>query len=122
MDRVGLRDLKLTLSACIVCFAHVHVWADEPDGEQAVQKKIADHWIEVSRDYAQGYRIAPRNQPKEFFELYKHPVFQHIQTVRGNDIGAVHLWVDADGRPAAIATVFGWTINETYAIPHAVER
>ena len=35
--------------------------------------------------------------------------FRHSQPVRGDDIGAVYLWVDRDQRPAVIATTFAFT-------------
>ena len=38
-------------------------------------------------------------------------VFRHSQPVRGDDIGAVYLWVDADKRPAVIGTTFAYRID-----------
>ncbi len=84
---------------------------DLPD-EAQTQKQIVKHWISVSRDHATTYSIYPQSAPDSAFKLYEHAVFQHIQTMRGNDIGAVHLWIRDDGRPAAIGTVFGWTISD----------
>lgn len=92
--------------------------ADEPSNDAETQKQIANHWIGVSREYAKTYSIFPQVNPDSPFELYDHAVFQHIQTVRGNDIGAVHLWIHEDGRPAAIATVFGWTISNDSRMLH----
>lgn len=38
-------------------------------------------------------------------------VFRHSQPVRGDDIGAVYLWVDADQRPEVIGTTFAFTLE-----------
>lgn len=80
---------------------------------KTVQKQISDYWIGQSRKHAETYSIAPTDSPGDEFKLYKHPVFQHIQTVRGNDIGAVHIWLDKMNRPAVLGTVFGWTTSNT---------
>ena len=78
---------------------------DQPDATTAVQK----HWLEVSRTYAQSFVLSPTDKIDEKFELTSQPVFRHTQSVRGDDIGAVHLWVTKDKRPAVIGAVFAWS-------------
>ena len=97
--------IQLTLLCVIVPVALAP--ADEPDSD--IQKKIVDHWLKASRDHAETYSIYPAGKPDEPFALYGQPVFQHIQVIRGNDVGAVHLWTYPDNRPAALGTVFAWT-------------
>jgi hypothetical protein len=86
--------------------------------ELDVKKQIANFWMEASREYAKECVIHPIERPDSPFKLHEHPVFHHIQAVRGNDIGAVHLWIDDQKRPAAICTVFGWTINDSMRMLH----
>lgn len=88
-------------------FSGLH--ADEKQTEPDVQKQIVDYWLKASRDHAKTYSIYPAGKSDKPFPLYEQSVFQHIQVVRGNDIGAYHLWTYPDNRPAALCTVFAWT-------------
>lgn len=107
MIRIFLSRLIVVCAAGLPCISHAE------DADKILQKRISDHWIQVSRDYAETYKIRPAEQGSTPFRLYDDPVFQHIQAVRGNDIGAVHLWTDEQNRPAAIATVFAWTTSDS---------
>jgi hypothetical protein len=66
-------------------------------------------WLKVSQDHAADYRLAPKDQPDQPLKLLPKAVFRHSQPVRGDDIGAVYLWVDDAGSPAALGTVFAYT-------------
>lgn len=82
---------------------------DKPDATTDVQK----HWLEVSRAYAESFVLSPTGKMDEKFELTSQPIFRHTQSVRGDDIGAVHLWTTKDKRPAVIGAVFAWTNSES---------
>jgi hypothetical protein len=66
-------------------------------------------WLKVSQDHAAEYRLAPEDRPDEPLKLLPSAVFRHSQPVRGDDIGAVYLWVDSAGLPAALGTVFAYS-------------
>jgi hypothetical protein len=90
------------------------VWA-QTEGEkqapefrgQAAQRIAA--WLKVSQDHAADYRLAPQDDPESPLKLLPDAVFRHSQPVRGDDIGAVYLWVDKAGLPAALGTVFAFS-------------
>ena len=63
-------------------------------------------WLKVSQKHAEDYVIHPTGDAKTAFTMLPQAVFRHSQPVRGDDIGAVYLWVDADKRPAVIGTTF----------------
>lgn len=69
-------------------------------------------WLKVSQQHAQDYMIHPEGKPDRAFTMLPHAVFRHSQPVRGDDIGAVYLWVDPDQRPAAIGTTFAFTLQD----------
>ncbi len=69
-------------------------------------------WLQVSRDHAADYRLAKRDQPEQPLKLLPQAVFRHSQPVRGDDIGAVYLWVDDAGAPAALGTVFAYSTGK----------
>lgn len=66
-------------------------------------------WLKVSQDHAADYRLAPKDKPDAPLKLLPKAVFRHSQPVRGDDIGAVYLWVDDDGLPAVLGTVFAYS-------------
>ena len=66
-------------------------------------------WLKVSQDHAAEYRLAPKDTPDAPLKLLPKAVFRHSQPVRGDDIGAVYLWVDQAGLPAALGTVFAYS-------------
>lgn len=69
-------------------------------------------WLKVSQDHASDYRLVPESQPDAPLKLLPKAVFRHSQPVRGDDIGAVYLWVDDAGRPAALGTVFAYSLGK----------
>lgn len=84
--------------------------AEKPGNEfrgQDAQKVAA--WLQVSRDQAADYRLAKKDQPDRPLRLLPQAVFRHSQPVRGDDIGAVYLWVDDAGAPAAVGTTFAYS-------------
>jgi hypothetical protein len=66
-------------------------------------------WLKVSQDHAADYRLALVDKPDSPLKLLPQAVFRHSQPVRGDDIGAVYLWVDEVGAPAALGTVFAYS-------------
>jgi len=78
---------------------------------RAEDDDLVKAWLAVSNQMAQNFVIAPTEDlGKPFFQL-DQPVFRHSQPARGNDIGAIWLWVDGDQRPTAIGDIFAWSIN-----------
>lgn len=72
--------------------------------------EIQKHWLEVSSQYAKDMQV--RSQSK--LKVLEQPIFRHTQSVRGDDIGAIHLWLDEDNRPALIGSIFAWTKSDTH--------
>lgn len=66
-------------------------------------------WLKVSQDHAADYHLTFKDQPDSPLKLLPKAVFRHSQPVRGDDIGAVYLWVDEAGLPAALGTVFAYS-------------
>ncbi|MDA1053828.1 MAG: hypothetical protein O3C40_25550 [Planctomycetota bacterium] len=84
----------------------------QADNNRVEDKGLVDAWLKVSLDHAKAYHIAPQSQPDAPFKLLPNPIFRHSQPVRGDDIGAVYLWLDVGGRPAVIGTVFAYSAGE----------
>ncbi len=78
----------------------------QPEADTA---KLVKAWLAVCKDHAEAYVISPAEKPAEKFKMLPDPIFRHTQPVRGDDIGAVWLWVREDGRPAAVGTVFAYS-------------
>ena len=68
-------------------------------------------WLRVSSDHAADYRITLADADDKPLKRLPKAVFRHSQPVRGDDIGAVYLWVDEAGTPGAIGSVFAFTID-----------
>jgi hypothetical protein len=66
-------------------------------------------WLKISQDHATDYQLALRDRPDAPLKLLPKAVFRHSQPVRGDDIGAVYLWVDEAGLPGALGTVFAYS-------------
>jgi len=66
-------------------------------------------WLQVSHDHAADYRLTPKDRADAPLRMLPNAVFRHSQPVRGDDIGAVYLWVDESGLPAALGTVFAYS-------------
>ena len=95
-------------AAVSVLLALAGVGQSQPEADTA---KLVKAWLAVCKDHAEAYVISPATKPEEKFKMLPEPIFRHTQPVRGDDIGAVWLWVRADGRPAAVGTVFAFSYN-----------
>lgn len=78
----------------------------------ANDKATVEAWLKVSLEHAQDYNIHPLNSLDREFTMLPQAVFRHSQPVRGDDIGAVYLWVDREKRPAVIGTIFAFTVQD----------
>jgi hypothetical protein len=89
--------------------------AQDSSSEQTDEtaQKVRQHWLNLSRKYAEGFTLAEIEDGAKPFQLYEKPVFLHTQSVRGDDIGAVHLWLTQDKRPAVVGAVFAWSNSKT---------
>jgi hypothetical protein len=92
--------------------------AQEQADKRAADKAVIDHWLGVSKKYATEYEIAPADDRKAIFKLVPEPIFRHTQSVRGDDIGAVHVWVDGEGRPAVVGVMFAYSRGATARQSH----
>ncbi|TXT19270.1 MAG: hypothetical protein FD138_4357 [Planctomycetota bacterium] len=90
-------------------------FADPP----ASDKELVEAWLKVSRQHAEDYTFHPVAAPNAKWTLLPQAVFRHSQPVRGDDIGAVWLWIDQDKRPAVIGSVFAFTHQgDTRTVAH----
>jgi hypothetical protein len=109
---------RATLLACAFLWllsAFPAAVAQESGEKLKADKAVIDHWLAVAKKYATEYEIAPADDRKAAFKLVPDPIFRHTQSVRGDDIGALHVWVEKDGRPAVVGVMFAWS-------PDAVSR
>lgn len=79
--------------------------------EPTADAGLVEGWLKVSQQHAGDYVIALRDPPSEPFRRLPQAVFRHSQPVRGDDIGAVYLWVDRNDRPAVLGTTFAYTLE-----------
>jgi hypothetical protein len=93
----------LTFSVCLLG----QIAADS----RSEQAELVAAWLKVSLAQANDYVIYFPGRQDQPLELIPKPVFRHSQPVRGDDIGAVYLWVDGQKRPAVIGTTFGFSIG-----------
>lgn len=90
-----------------------------PSPAKPDQDPLVTGWLAVSRRHADAYDIRSANAPNVPFRCLPEAVFRHSQPTRGDDIGAVYLWVDSNQRPQAIGTVFAYTVvDKTRAVCH----
>jgi hypothetical protein len=76
-------------------------------------------WRRAFNRQAKEYRIAATDNPAKVFDLVEKPVFLWSQPVRFSQIGSVYIWVQEDGRPGAIGTIFCWkTQQANWAMTH----
>ena len=81
--------------------------------------ELVKAWLKVSQRHAEDYVIHPTGDAKRAFAMLPQAVFRHSQPVRGDDIGAVYLWIDTDKRPAVVGTTFAFTLQgETRVVAH----
>jgi len=78
----------------------------QDEATKARQEQIKEHWLKVSRAQAESAELSSGGQP---LKLHDSPIFRHTQSVRGDDIGAMHLWTKNDGRPAVVGVFFAWS-------------
>jgi len=97
-----LRPLALAL---LLTFAPAARGADDEATVKA--------WLKVCEHYSDRFVITPAKTEGTVFERLPQPVFRHAQPARGNDVGAVWLWVDRQGRPVVIGDTFTWSVNRT---------
>lgn len=99
-----LSSLPLVLlSVCFSLLPIAEIAAEESELVQA--------WLKVSLKHAQDYVFHSQDKADKPFTMLPQAVFRHSQPVRGDDIGAVYLWVDADQRPEVIGTTFAFTLE-----------
>lgn len=102
--------IQLCVKTCLAIFLTITltrtVEAQGLDADSEIQK----HWLEVSSRYAKDMKVRSESKLK----LLNQPIYRHTQSVRGDDIGAVHLWIDEDNRPAMIGSIFAWTKSPTH--------
>lgn len=107
--------LRLTVGmVALVCAAQAGAQNDssEKPGEKEFRGQDAQRvaaWLQVSRDQAEEYRFAKQDRPDQPLKLLPQAVFRHSQPVRGDDIGAVYLWIDEASAPAVLGTVFAYS-------------
>src|SRR5688500_7521505 len=92
--------------------------AQESGEKQKTDKAVIDHWLGVAKKYATEYEIAPADDRKALFKLVPEPIFRHTQSVRGDDIGASHVWLEKDGRPAVVGVMFAWSPDDANRRSH----
>jgi hypothetical protein len=82
--------------------------AGQAETDPNVRAKRVKAWLEICTAHARDYQISTAAKREEKFELLSTPVFRHGQLVRsgGQDIGAIWLWLQKDGRPGVVGTVF----------------
>ncbi len=87
--------------------------------EDARQREIIGLWRKTFDRYVMEYRITAADEPEMAFRVVEKPVFLWNQPVRFNQIGSVYMWVQQDGRPGAIGTLYCWNNwKEFWAITH----
>lgn len=94
-----------------VLFALAMTWIGQAESDARSDATLAEAWLKVCTDRAKDYRIHPAGTADEEFRLLPGAVFYHNQPVRGDDIGAVYVWVQRDGRPAVIGAIFGFSTS-----------
>ncbi|HJZ60286.1 MAG TPA: hypothetical protein VKE74_35410 [Gemmataceae bacterium] len=66
---------------------------------------LAKKMLPIYQKEVETYSLAVESDPKKALELKKEPVFEWLNPARGDQQGAVFLWLH-DGRPAALACIF----------------
>jgi hypothetical protein len=93
-------------AALSVLFTLAGIGQAQPEADNA---KLVKAWLAVCKSHADAYVISSAANLEEKFKMLPDPIFRHTQPVRGDDIGAVWLWVREDGRPGAVGTVFAYS-------------
>ena len=111
------RDLRLGVSqvavVCVLLGTHATTGAlaaeDAAKSPSDDSGRLVSGWLRVCKSHAEAYVIRPAEESTGVFKLIPDPVFRHSQPVRGDDIGAVWFWVDENGRPGAVGTIFAYS-------------
>ncbi len=93
--------------SCCLFVAVVLAQPAKSEGDTDLVKR----WLAVCQSQAEQYAIGPMNAARPRFQRVKEPIFRHATPARGNDIGAVYLWVDAEQRPMVVSDIFAWSFN-----------
>jgi hypothetical protein len=98
---MSILQLSIMLAACGVG------QAEQMDADR--QAEVAA-WRRGLAAMAEEHRLSAADPAAEAFHRVERPVFQWSQPVRHGQIGAVYLWLERDGRPAALGTIFAWRL------------
>lgn len=91
------------------CLFGLLVLAQAP--QRDADTDLIKRWLAVCQSQAELYSIGSLEAASPRFERLKDPIFRHATPARGNDIGAVFLWVDANQRPMVVSDIFAWSLN-----------
>lgn len=107
--------MRLFLIVVLTCPLHplLAQEANEADGARAKSAPAAKEvkqrelkpdapWLRLCKQRIDGHQIALAKDRKETLKRLDEPVLYHTQSVRGDQIGAVFLWIDKEKRPVAI--------------------
>lgn len=64
------------------------------------------YWLDIAKSHIGTCQVFPTKNSSRAFQLHPEPIFHHIQNTRARSVGSVFLFVDDDGRPAAVGDVF----------------
>lgn len=108
--------MQTTTSASMMLLFWMAVAATSASAQDGAEKdddratNVQQHWLDLSRKYAEAFTLTGiEDEGAKPFLLHEKPIFLHTQSVRGDDIGAVHLWLTEDKRPAVVGAVFAWS-------------
>ena len=85
--------------------------ATNAQGDPQSHAKLVRDWVQVCSTRAKAYEIYRTDKADAKFELLPEPIFYHNQPVRGNDIGALYVWVQEGGRPGVVGAIFGFSTS-----------
>ena len=107
--------MRTCLFTCLL-FAAVCV-AEEPT-TTTNKPEALPNWLRYCNTRAKTYVMRPMLNGEGKFRRIEKSILQHTQAIRGQQLGAVYLWVTQKGRPAVIGTtVIGdefWKEQNTY--------
>ncbi len=107
----------MTLTILIALAVSAVAQAESADDE--MRKMEVELWRKAFSRQAKEYRIATVAEPDKPFKLVEKPVFLWSQPVRFNQSGSVFIWLQADGRPGVIGTLYSWkSWQEKWALSH----
>lgn len=95
--------VRLALVVLISCVYVASGVAQE--SRQNTKKKETPDWLRYCNERSDKYKIfasAAQNRP---FKKKPEALMLHTQPIRGDQVGAIYLWIDEAGRSAAVGTV-----------------